>query len=316
MINYYDVLRMYEDGDLIVENLINDIGTVDQNSGEKLKAAEKAYNQLSYAQKQNVDNYGTLKLARLRYDRIISHKAVSDTIAAEAVQNMIDAILLNNPMRYEKQITAARKAYSALTADQMDLVTNSNKLSEAEIKLRAQKQEFTRRSLSSLQMLIDSLGDVDLYDLALVEGMRMKINSLTSEQRQTLNDRKLIEAEQKLAELKFGVDKRTLGQFRLEGVVRSIDSLGQITIEKKGLIDAIRYSYDNLTVKQQEQVLNYTDLVKAENLVTSLLQIADTIPNTGEDTTETNAILMPTMLFSTMALTVLVLFYFKKRRIQ
>ena len=316
MINYYDVLRMYEDGDLIVENLINDIGTVDQNSGEKLKAAEKAYNQLSYAQKQNVDNYGTLKLARLRYDRIISHKAVSDAIAAEAVQAMIDAILLNNPMRYEKRITAARKAYSALTADQMDLVTNSNKLSEAEIKLRAQKQEFTRRSLSSLQMLIDSLGDVDLYDLALVEGTRMKINSLTSEQRQTLNDRKLIDAEQKLADMKFGVDKRTLGQFRLEGVVRLIDSLGQITIEKKGLIDAIRYSYDNLTVKQQEQVLNYTDLVKAENLVTSLLQIADTIPNTGEDTTETNAILMPTMLFSTMVLTVLVLFYFKKRRIQ
>ena len=316
MINYYEVLRMYEDGDIITENLIDAIGTVDKNSGEKIEAAEEAYKKLTYAQKQKVDNYGTLRLARLRYDRIMSHKAFADAEAAEKVQEMIDAILLTNPMRYEKQITAARKAYNALSAEQMALVTNSKKLSEAEIKLAAQKKEFTRRSLASLQQLIDSLGDVDLYDLALVEGIRMKINTLTSEQKQTLNDRKLIEAEQKLAELKFGVNKKTLAQFRLEGVIKLIDSIGQVTMEKKGLIDAIRYSYDKLTVKQQEQVLNYTEFVKAEAMVTSLLQLADTVPNTGDTSataTASHDYRMPMMLFSTLALAVLVLYWFKKR---
>jgi len=316
MINYYEVLRMYEDGDLIVENMIDAIGTVDHNSGEKLVSAEKAYKQLSYAQKQKVDNYGTLRLARLRYDRIMSHKAISDAEAAEAVQEMIDAILLSNPMRYEKQITAARTAYNKLTADQMALVNNSN-LVEAEKLLIVQKEAFTKKSLASLQQLIDSLGDdLDLYDLALVEGIRMKFNSLTGEQRQTLNDRKLLEAEAKLGNMKRGVDKRTLAQYRLEGVIKLIDSIGQVTIEKKGLIDAIRYSYDKLTTEQKELVLNYSEFVTAESLVQSLLQLADTVPNTGDNNataTASHDYLMPMMLFSTLALAALVIFYFKKR---
>jgi len=317
MINYYEKLRMYEDGDLIVENLIDAIGTVDQNSGDKLVNAEKAYKQLSYAQKQKVDNYGTLRLARLRYDRIMSHKAVADAEAAEAVQEMIDAILLSNPMRYETQIKAARTAYNRLTADQMALVTNNSKLGEAEKLLQAQKEAFTKRSLASLQQLIDSLGnDLDLYDLALVEGIRMKFNSLSAEQRQSINDANLLAAERIMTELKKGVDKRTLAQYRLEGVIKLIDSIGQVTIEKKGLIDAIRYSYDKLTTEQKELVLNYSEFVTAESLVQSLLQLADTIPNTGDNnaaTTASHDYLMPMMLFSTLALAVLVIFYFKKR---
>ena len=317
MINYYEKLRMYEDGDLIVENLIDAIGTVDHNSGDKLVNAEKAYKQLSYAQKQKVDNYGTLRLARLRYDRIMSHKAVADAEAAEAVQEMIDAILLSNPMRYEKQIKAARTAYNKLTADQMALVTNNHKLGEAEKLLQAQKDAFTKKSLASLQQLIDSLGnDLDLYDLALVEGIRMKFNSLNAEQRQSLNDANLLAAERIMTELKKGVDKRTLAQYRLEGVIKLIDSIGQVTIEKKGLIDAIRYSYDKLTDEQKELVLNYTVFVTAESLVHSLLQLADTIPNTGDNNataTASHDYLMPMMLFSTLALAALVIFYFKKR---
>jgi len=316
MINYYEVLRIYEDGDLIVENLIDDIGTVDHNSRDKIEAAEKAYRKLSSAQKKLVDNYGTLRLARQRYDRIMAHKAVSDAKAVEEVQKLIDALILTNPMRYETQIKAARKAYTTLSADQMALV-NSRKLSEAEKLLQAQKEAFTKRSMASLQMYIDSLDrEVSLYDLALVEGIRMKFNSLTSEQRQSINDRKLLEAEAKLSKLKIGVDKRTLNQYRLEGVIALIDSIGQVTVEKKGLIDAIRYSYDKLTTEQKELVLNYTEFVTAESLVQSLLQLADTIPNTGDNNaaaTASHDYLMPMMLFSTLALAALVIFYFKKR---
>ena len=315
MINYYEVLRMYEDGDLITEKLINEIGTVDENSGEKLEAAEAAYKQLTYAQKQKVDNYGTLRLARLRYDRIMAHKAVADANAAKEVQEMIDAILLANPMRYETKIAAARKAYNKLSADQMALVDNRN-LAEGEKKLKEQKEEFTRKSLVSLQKLIDTLDNVGLRDLALVEGIRMKINSLTSEQKQTLDDRKLVMAEQKLGELKTGVDKKVLNQYRLEGVIRLINSIGQVTPEKKGLIDAIRNSYNKLTVEQQELVTNYTELVKAEALVTTQLQIADLVPNTSDNTPTAIAstpVMMPMMLFGILALAVLVVLYFKKR---
>ena len=316
MVNYYEILRMYEDGDLITEKLIDEIGTVDQACGSRLIKAEEAYKSLTAAQKKKVDNYGELVLARKRYDRIMSHKAVSDAMLAEEVQALIDTIILANPMRYEDKIEAARKAYSSLTADQMALVTNGAKLMEAEVKLRVQKEAFTKKSLASLQILIDSLGDVVLYDLALIEGIRMKVNSLTSEQRQTLDDHKLIEAEQKLSDMKFGIDKRTLAQYRLEGVIALIDSIGQITVEKKGLIDAIRYSYDKLTTRQQEEVENYSDLLLAENKVQTLLQLSDLVPNTGDNIPTVAAatpVWMPMMLSSILALAVLMFFYFKKR---
>ena len=314
MVNYYDQLRIYEDGELVVMDLIDDIGTVDANSGDKIKDAEAAYKKLSSAQKAKVTNYATLKLARQRYDRIISHKAISDANAAEAVTELIDAIILTNPMRYEKQIKAARSAYNGLTADQMELV-NPKKLVEAEIALDDQKNAYTRRSLASLQKQIDSLDNVSLNDLALVEGIRMKFNSLTSEQRQSLDDKKLVAAEQSLGTQKIGVDKRTLAQFRLEGVIRLIDSIGQVTIEKKGLIDAIRRSYDKLTTEQQELVWNYTELTKAEALVETQMQLADQIPNTGDNApviAESTPVAMPVMLMSALALAVLV-FFFKKR---
>ena len=237
-------------------------------------------------------------------------------MAAEEVQELIDTIILANPMRYEDKIEAARKVYSSLTADQMALVTNGAKLMEAEVKLRVQKEAFTKKSLASLQILLDSLGDVDLYDLALIEGIRMKVNSLTPEQRQTLDDHKLIEAEQKLSDMKFGIDKRTLAQYRLEGVIALIDSIGQITVEKKGLIDAIRYSYDKLTTRQQEEVENYSDLLLAENKVQTLLQLSDLVPNTGDNIPTVAAatpVWMPMMLSSILALAVLMFFYFKKR---
>ena len=315
MVNYYDQLRIYEDGELVVMDLIDDIGTVDKNSGDKIKDAEAAYKKLSSAQKAKVANYATLKLARQRYDRIISHKAISDANAAEAVNEMIDAILLTNPMRYEKQIKAARTAYNNLTADQMELVT-SQKLAAAEVALKNQKEAYTRRSLASLQKLIDSLDNVTLNDLALVEGIRIKFNSLTSEQRQSLDDKKLVAAEQSLGTQKIGIDKRTLAQFRLEGVIRLIDSIGQVTVEKKGLIDAIRNSYDKLTTEQQELVVNYIDLTKAEALVETQMQLADQIPNTGDNApviAESTPVAMPVMLLSLMAMAVLAFFYFRKR---
>ena len=62
--------------------------------------------------------------------------------------------------------------------------------------------------------------------------------------------------------------------------------------------------------------LNYTEFVKAEAMVTSLLQLADTVPNTGDTSataTASHDYLMPMMLFSTLALAVLVLYWFKKR---
>ena len=318
MINYYEELRLYEDGDLVVENMIDEIGEVTFVSGEQIKAAEDAYKKLTSAQKAKVSNYGVLRVARLKYNRIIAHKTVSDQDAAEAVQEMIDALILSNPLRYEEKITAARKAYKALSADQLPLV-DAKHLYQAEIKLASAKKVETARRLASIQHLINSLDNVTIEQIALIEGLRATVNELLAEDRAVLNDQKLVQAEQIIRSLKAGVDKKTVDEFRIAGVISYIDSIGQVTMEKKALIDAIRASYDKLTPKQQERVENIDTLVIAEATVLAQLQLTDAVPNTGDTTPggityEAAVFVMPVMLLSALAMAVLVIFPKKRKR--
>ena len=81
---------------------------------------------------------------------------------------MIDALILSNPLRYETKITAARKAYKALSADQLYLV-DTRHLYQAELKLLEAKEVETRRILASMQQLINSLDNVTLEQIALIE---------------------------------------------------------------------------------------------------------------------------------------------------
>jgi len=318
MINYYEELRLAEDGDLVVEQLIDEIGVVNQYSGEKLKTAEDAYKKLTSAQKKQVSNYDTLRVARLKYNRIIAHKTVSDQEAAEAVQEMIDSLVLSNPLRYEKKITATRKAYNALSVEQMALV-NYGHLVKVEQKLLAAQEEETRRILASMQGLIDSLDHVTIEQIILIEGLRANISRLTAEEKAVLNDQKLVLAEKALRSLKAGVEKKTLDEIRINSIMAYIDSIGQVTIEKKALIDAIRASYDKLTPKQQERIENYGALVIAEATVLAQIQLTDAVPNTGDTTPggityEAAVFVMPVMLLSALAMAALVIFPEKRKR--
>ena len=317
MINYYEELRLYEDGELVVENMIDEIGEVTFVSGEQIKAAEDAYKKLTSAQKAKVSNYGTLRVARLKYNRIIAHKTYSDQEAAEAVQDLIDALILSNPLRYETKITAARKAYKALSSDQMYQV-DTRHLYQAELKLLEAKEVEMRRILASMQHLINSLDNVTLEQIALIEGLRANINKLTAEEKAVLSDQKLVQAEKTLNSLKAGVDNKTRDEYRINGIIAYIDSIGQVTMEKKALIDAIRASYDKLTPKQQERVENYDTLVIAEATVLAQIQLTDAVPNTGDTTpgaarSITPMFVMLAMLISVLAMAVLVIFP-KKRK--
>ena len=62
--------------------------------------------------------------------------------------------------------------------------------------------------------------------------------------------------------------------------------------------------------------MNYIDLTKAEALVETQMQLADQIPNTGDNApviAESTPVAMPMMLLSLMAMAVLAFFYFRKR---
>lgn len=53
-----------------VENLIDNIGTVTMESGDAIKAAETAYENLSSKKKENVSNYDVLVTAKKEYAKL------------------------------------------------------------------------------------------------------------------------------------------------------------------------------------------------------------------------------------------------------
>ncbi len=112
-----------------VENLIDAIGKVTENSGLSIEAARQAYEDLSAAQKKTVDNYEKLVAAERTYAELIATQ--KDRNAAQKVKQRIDAIGTVS-LAKEKSIKDARSAYEKLTDTQKLLVDNYDILVKAE----------------------------------------------------------------------------------------------------------------------------------------------------------------------------------------
>ena len=108
-----------------VKKLIEAIGEVTENSGSAIDAARKAYDALTPAQQELVDNYEDLVNAENAYQAILDKKA------AERVEALIDDIGVVTKDSGDA-IKAARDAYDALTPAQRKLVGNYKTLLAAE----------------------------------------------------------------------------------------------------------------------------------------------------------------------------------------
>ena len=110
---------------LVVEDLIDQIGTVSLDSADAIVAAEEQYDALSGDAKNLVDNYRTLTDARKEYNRMdTALKTAADAIDA------IGTVTLDS----KDAIENARKAYDALLQDdlQKHLGDKASKLTKAE----------------------------------------------------------------------------------------------------------------------------------------------------------------------------------------
>ena len=121
-----------------VINLINQIGTITVNSGDKIAAAQTAYNALSAEEKSNVSNYATLQEAENEF----SQQKVNNVIN---LINQIGTITVNSG----DKIAAAQTAYNALSAEEKSNVSNYKTLSEAPQKLKAEKRQNATAKLKS-----------------------------------------------------------------------------------------------------------------------------------------------------------------------
>lgn len=114
-----------------VIDAINAIGEVTLSSEQPIDAAKNAYDELSDAQRQKVDNYETLTSAESKLTELKEDKAREDKSKADEVTSAIDAI---GEVTLDKkdQISQARSSYEALSSDQKQLVSNYQTLSAAE----------------------------------------------------------------------------------------------------------------------------------------------------------------------------------------
>lgn len=179
-----------------VEKLIDAIGTVTLNSADEIAAAREAYDNLTYAQKQLVDNYAKLTAAETKYAEL---KAADDEKKAAAVEKLIDKISAGSTT-FEDDVKAAQKAYNALTADQKKLVDNYSKLANA---LKELADEEDKEAAEAVEKLIKDLGTITLESEDDIKAAREAYDKLTDEQKALVENLADLEAaEEKLAQLK------------------------------------------------------------------------------------------------------------------
>ena len=184
-----------------VEDLIDAIGTVTLSSKDKLDAARRAYDNLTYAQKQDVSNYRTLTDGEAAYAKL---KQAEDEKKADAVEALIDKIDARITLDSEAEISAARRAYDNLSADQKKLVYNYFVLTGAEYDLALLKaDEKDRKAAEAVETLIGAIGTVSLDSEGKIRDAREEYDKLTDTQKALVKNYPALEvAEEKLDALK------------------------------------------------------------------------------------------------------------------
>lgn len=138
-----------------VEETISQIGQVTMESSGLIKNAELVYEELSEAQREEVENYDVLQAARAEYDRL-------EGLVNDAVESIgdIGKVSLSSRDKIEK----ARKAYDALEADGL-----TEYAAEEYKTLTAAEKEYDRLYAEDLYSSGLSLFEAEKYDEALVK---------------------------------------------------------------------------------------------------------------------------------------------------
>ena len=187
------VLKAPDDPAVVaVKELIDAIGEVTLDSGDAIKAARAAYDELPEAKKALVDNYEKLTAAEEAYTALV------DAAAAKAVDDLIDAIG-EVTLESGDAIKAARAAYDALTDTQKELVKNYEELTAAE---EAYTNLVDAAAAKAVDDLIDAIGEVTADSGDAIKAARAAYDALTDTQKELVkNYEKLLAAEELYEEL-------------------------------------------------------------------------------------------------------------------
>ena len=181
-----------------VIQLIEDIGTVDENSGIKISKARSAYDLLTSSQQQLVTNYSKLVAAEKAYE----------TYEVQGLKKQIAALASPDTATTEAQISALLEDYRAIRIMYYDLGE------EQQAQITTAEREKVTNGIAALEKaylpyeLKDMIADLpDAANITLahagkVSEIRAKYDSLTAGQKTAVGDiTKLTAAEAKIKEL-------------------------------------------------------------------------------------------------------------------
>ncbi len=218
-----------------VEQSINDIGIVGEESGDKIRLAEGLYAGLTIKCRWHINNYSLLENARAEYDEVQSSK----------IENEISAIGTVT-LTSRDAIMDARAGYEALEEQQKTMVDNISVLNDAE-------SVYDRLCAEKVIDLIDGLGTIEWESGEKITIAQEAYDDLTDTQKQLVTNYGILEGA-----------PETYCLVRVEHVESKIDAIGKVTEDREGFITSARAAYNELDPEEKELVENYGVLEQAE----------------------------------------------------
>lgn len=278
-----------------VTKMIEEIGEVTLESLPKIEAAENAYAALMPDQKKYVTEETVAKLtaARAKYDQL--KKEADDKAEADEVTKLIDAI---GEVTLESlpKIEAAENAYAALTPDQKKYISEETvtKLADARAAYDRLKEETDRAEADKVTKLIDAIGEVTLESLGKIEAAEKAYADLSEEQKNYVTEEtvaKMTAARKAYDKLKQEADQEAADKAAADGVIKMIEEIGEVTLEKGPAIKAARAAYEALS-KERKELVGDEVLGKLEKAEEELKRLEAENQKPGEDPNKPQSVKM------------------------
>jgi hypothetical protein len=253
---------------------INEIGEVTLESAEKIRNVRNAYNSLTENQKALVSNYETLTNAEEEYAAIFSDK--TKAISVDTLINEIGEVSLS--VESKEKIDNAKNEYDALTERQKSFVTKYETLT---IAISSYELLLADKDIAtSIDELINSIGDVKLDSKDKLAEVRSKYDALTESQKTFVTKYDtLVAAEAKYLALKMDVIAANM-------VDELINSIGDVKYNQdtKNKIYNAKNAYSLLTPSQKSYVNNLIILTNSEKIYNDIGSVYRLINSIGDVT--------------------------------
>ena len=224
----------------IVSQMIDDLGVITLESGNKIEAIEAAYDSLPDTEKAKVTNSDKIEKAKESLEKM--------TAAFNAIEKLDEKVTLKSG----EAINEASKLYNELSDEEKEQITNGDKLIELVTNFNQINDTYNK---------IKAIGNVTVHSGDTVKAAREAYDALSKTQKkQIINYAELEIAEREYNEIVKVYDR-----------IQKLDDLTEEeTIKNENNIKSARKAYEALEVSQKKKIENLSVLAIAEKDLSDL----------------------------------------------